>query len=93
MGTQIGETIYMAPGGGVSTAGTSTRAEMDAINEVKHIMSLEDWSREFAIAGFREQGFELELPLELRLDVRREEAFAVSDALGAALRLPTPARG
>jgi hypothetical protein len=90
---QIGDKVYAAPGGGVTTAGTSVRAEMEASEDLMYIKSLEDWTREFAVAEFRHQGFRFDLPLELRLGIRGEDAFAVSEALDAALRLPTPDRG
>lgn len=92
IGVQIEDKLFMPPGGGVTTNGTSINARIKAQRQRAEILAIEEWAKEHAAEAFRSQGYRFGEPLSLRLHIQGGEAFAFSYSLQAGLRIPE-ARG
>ena len=88
MPIEIDGKVFAPPGGGVATSGTSVNARTTADYRIQGVEALQKWARENAADEFRKQGFKFEEPVGLRFEIEDDETFAVSDLLGARLRLP-----
>ena len=88
MPIEIDGKVFAPPGGGVATSGTSVTARTTADYRIQGVEALQKWARENAAVEFRKQGLQFDEPLVLRFEIEGNDTFAVSDLLGARLRLP-----
>lgn len=85
---EIDGRVFAPPGGGVATDGTSMSVAAAARRQTELLCSFEKWVNENAVEAFRSQGLTVSAPLELKLELGPNGAYAFAEALHARLSLP-----